>query len=315
MSAETRTTRWAPETDPQWGPRHLDSHREKTTGTSWALTIWLCCSWNKLLVRLDRELVPRLSLVSHKVFFSILSRWSFGSLPLSPLACLVGDTSFPAISSTWLHRHYVTELDDAITEFNNEMSLTENWVFNLVILHYWHGFPILILCSCFDKICIVKSTIEIKVTWLTVACKHEIQHLLKKNFFLLPIRADDISNISDNAAIIMTTMSNFKISWLSNISNSSILSPKERAASNVQYYVPLSITVQETWGSFHSCGCQISIVQIPESEIPCYKDTFSARCLVYLKQSGNHKHVLAPHSGSATADDLKSQTNKLEFNI
>ncbi len=36
----------APETDPQWGPRHLDSHREKTTGTSWALTIWLCSSWN-----------------------------------------------------------------------------------------------------------------------------------------------------------------------------------------------------------------------------------------------------------------------------
>ncbi len=41
-----RTPRWAPETDPQWGPRHLDSHREKTTGTSWALTIWLCSSWN-----------------------------------------------------------------------------------------------------------------------------------------------------------------------------------------------------------------------------------------------------------------------------
>ncbi len=27
-------------------------------------------------------------------------RWSFRSLPLSPLACLVGDTSFPAQSST-----------------------------------------------------------------------------------------------------------------------------------------------------------------------------------------------------------------------
>ncbi len=26
--------------------------------------------------------------------------WSFGSLPLSPLVCLVGGTSFPAISST-----------------------------------------------------------------------------------------------------------------------------------------------------------------------------------------------------------------------
>ncbi len=34
-------------------------------------------------------------------FFSpFCHQWSFGSLPLSPLACLVEDTSFPAISST-----------------------------------------------------------------------------------------------------------------------------------------------------------------------------------------------------------------------
>ncbi len=95
-------------------------------------------------------------------FFSpFCHQWSFGSLPLSPLACLVGDTSFPAISSTWLNRNFLnwTELDDAITEFNNEMPLTENWVFNLVILHYWYYFPILILCSCFVTICIVKSAI------------------------------------------------------------------------------------------------------------------------------------------------------------
>ncbi len=117
----------------------------------------------ELLCRLARgEMAPRLSLVSPKVFFSpFCHQWSFGSLPLSPLACLVGDTSFPAISSTWLNRNFLnwTELDDAITEFNNEMPLTENWVFNLVILHYWHYFPILILCSCFVTICIVKSAI------------------------------------------------------------------------------------------------------------------------------------------------------------
>ncbi len=74
------------------------------------------------------------------MFFSLFChRWSFASLPLSPPACLVGDTSFPAISSTWLHRYYLnwTELDDDIIEFNNEITLTENWVFNLVILHYW----------------------------------------------------------------------------------------------------------------------------------------------------------------------------------
>ncbi len=81
-----RTPRWAPETDPQWGPHHLDSHREKNTGTSWSLTIWLCCSWNKLLVRLaGGELAPRLSLVSPKVFSQFCHRWSFGSLPLSGL--------------------------------------------------------------------------------------------------------------------------------------------------------------------------------------------------------------------------------------
>ncbi len=134
-----RTPRWAPETDPQWGPRHLDSHREKTTGTSWALTIWLCGSWKKLLVLLARgELAPPDWSWFLPRFFSLFCRrWSFDSLPLSPLACSVGDTSFPAISSSWLHRYYLnwTELDDDITEFNNEMpeNVTEIWVLNLVI--------------------------------------------------------------------------------------------------------------------------------------------------------------------------------------
>ncbi len=63
--------------------------------------IQLECSWNKLLIRLaGGELVPRLSLVSPKVFSPFCHRWSFRSLPLSPLACSVGDTSFPAQSST-----------------------------------------------------------------------------------------------------------------------------------------------------------------------------------------------------------------------
>ncbi len=152
--------RWAPETDPQWGPCHLDSHQEKKNGSSWALTIWLCCSWNKLLVRLARgAMAPRMSLVSPKVFSPFCHQWSFGSLPLSPLACLVGYTSFPAISSTWSHRYYLNwaELEDAITKFYNEKPSTENWVLNLVILHYWH--TILILCSCFVTICIVKRAI------------------------------------------------------------------------------------------------------------------------------------------------------------
>ncbi len=37
-------------------------------------------------------------------FSSFCHWWSFDSLPLSPLVCLVGDTSFPVIPSTWLHR-------------------------------------------------------------------------------------------------------------------------------------------------------------------------------------------------------------------
>ncbi len=142
---ESRTHRWAPETDLQWGPRHLDIHRGKTPGTSGPLTLWLCCSWNKLLIRLaGGELAPRLSLVSPKVFSPFCHRWSFRSLPLSPLACLVGYTSFPAQSSTWLHRYYLnwTKLDNAITKFNNEMHSADNWVLNPVILHYWHNLPI-----------------------------------------------------------------------------------------------------------------------------------------------------------------------------
>ncbi len=89
-SVESRTHRWAPETDLQWGPRHLDIHRGKTNRTSGPLTLWLCCSWNKLLVRLaGGELPPtppppppppRLSLVSPKVFSPFCHRWSFSFL-------------------------------------------------------------------------------------------------------------------------------------------------------------------------------------------------------------------------------------------
>ncbi len=159
-SAESRTHRWAPETDLQWGPRHLDIHRGKTPGTSGPLTLWLCCSWNKLLIRLaGGELAPRLSLVSPKVFSPFCHRWSFGSLPLSPLACSVGDTSFPAQSSAWLHRYYLnwTKLDNAITKLNNEMHSAHNWVLNPVILHYWHNLPILILCSALLQFVLLKA--------------------------------------------------------------------------------------------------------------------------------------------------------------
>ncbi len=139
---------------------HLDIHRGKTPGTSGPLTLWLCCSWIKLLICLaGGELAPRLSLVSPKVFSPFCHRWSFRSLPLSPLACLVGDTSLPAHSSTWLHRYYLnwTKLDNAITKFNNEMHSADNWVLNPVILHYWHNLPILILCSALLQFVLLKA--------------------------------------------------------------------------------------------------------------------------------------------------------------
>ncbi len=51
-------------------------------------------------------------------------------------------------------------MDDAITKFNNEMPLTENLVFNIVILNWWK--TILILWSCFDTICILQICVYTK---------------------------------------------------------------------------------------------------------------------------------------------------------
>ncbi len=117
-------------------PRHPSGKDPWNQWTTYTLTLLQ----NKLLICLaGGELPPRLSLVSPKVFSPFCHRWSFRSLPLSPLACSVGDTSFPAQSSTWLHRYYLnwTKLDNAITKFNNEMHSADNWVLNPVILHYW----------------------------------------------------------------------------------------------------------------------------------------------------------------------------------
>ncbi len=147
--------RWAPETDLQWGPHHLDIHRGKTPGTSGPLTLWLCCSWNKLLIRLaGGELAPRLSLVSPKVFSPFCHRWSFRSLPLSPLACSVGDTSLAAQSSTWLHRYY---LSWTMPLLNSIMKCIQQIiVLNPVILH-WQNLPIVILCSALLQFVLLKA--------------------------------------------------------------------------------------------------------------------------------------------------------------
>ena len=142
MSAETRTTRWAPDTDPLWRPclrRPPGQDHRKHMILLHNLTL-LQPGIELLVSSGQRRTGPRLSLVSPKVFSPFCHRWSFGSLPQSPLACLVGNTYYPAISLTWLHRYYLnwTELDDDITEFNEELPLTEKLVFTIVILHYWH---------------------------------------------------------------------------------------------------------------------------------------------------------------------------------
>ncbi len=91
-------------------------------------------------------------------FFSILSPMEFSFLA-AVASGLVGDTSFPAKSSTWFHRYYLnwTKLDNAITKFNNEMHSADNWVLNTVILHYWHNLPILILCSALLQFVLLKA--------------------------------------------------------------------------------------------------------------------------------------------------------------
>ncbi len=77
-------------------------------------------------------------------FFQGLFLHSVTDGVLVPCRCCLwlayGDTKFPVISSTWLHKYYLnwTELDDDITEFNDELPLTQNWVLTSVFLHYRH---------------------------------------------------------------------------------------------------------------------------------------------------------------------------------
>ncbi len=91
-------------------------------------------------------------------FFSILSPMEFWFLAAVASGFLSWGHFIPAKSSTWLHRYYLnwTELDNAITKFNNEMHSADNWVLNLVILHYWHNLPILI-CSALLQFVLLKA--------------------------------------------------------------------------------------------------------------------------------------------------------------
>ncbi len=131
-------------------------------GNQMSPPIWLCSSWNWTAVSSgQRRNAPPTEPGFSQGFFSVLSPMEFWFLAavasgLLSWGHLISSNIVDLIEQKLLNW---TELDDAITEFNNEMPLTENWVLNLVILHYWHYFPILILCSCFVTICIVKSAI------------------------------------------------------------------------------------------------------------------------------------------------------------
>ncbi len=103
-------------------------------------------------------------------FLHFCHRWSFGSLPLSPLACLVGDISFLAILSTWLHRYYLnwTELDNDINEsiMNCLLHFPHTiFLFNTIKL-LWHN---LYCIKCYTNKCVLtwaKKKLQLKSSQL-----------------------------------------------------------------------------------------------------------------------------------------------------
>ena len=96
-------------------------------------------------------------------FFSpFCHRWSFGSLPLSPLACLVGVTSSTAISLTWLQ----IKTDTISTE-----QRWHNWI------QWWTAFNyhFALLRHCFPNECC-------SVLWRNVFC---LKHYINKGDWLI----------------------------------------------------------------------------------------------------------------------------------
>ncbi len=71
VSGDQDNYRWAPETDPQWRPRHLDGHRDKTTGTRWVLCINCWFVWP------EENCPPDWAWFLPRFFFSILSPMEF----------------------------------------------------------------------------------------------------------------------------------------------------------------------------------------------------------------------------------------------
>ncbi len=134
-SVESRTHRWAPETDLQWGPHHLDIHRGKTPGTSGPLTLWLCCSWtNYWFVWPEGNWPPDWAWFLPRFFLQSVTDRVF-----VPCRCRLWLAQLGTLHFQHNHRLDCTDiinwtkLDNAITKFNNEMHTADNWVLNPVI--------------------------------------------------------------------------------------------------------------------------------------------------------------------------------------
>ncbi len=142
MSAESRTPRWAPETDLQWGLCHLDRHQEKTTETSGALqSDFDAVGTNYWFVWPEGNCPPDWAWFLPRFFFSVLSPMEFWFLAVVASGLLSWGHFISSNIMTWLHRYYLnwTELDNDITEFNNEMPLTQTFSCFDIVQLLWHN--------------------------------------------------------------------------------------------------------------------------------------------------------------------------------
>ncbi len=110
-----------------------DERRSYGFGMTWGWGWTMCGHIGKILPIFSQENQVHwqwLSLVSPKFFFlHFCHRWSFGSLPLLPLACLFGDAKFLAILSAWLHDIIGRVLNWMITSLNQQWT-DFNWKIN-----------------------------------------------------------------------------------------------------------------------------------------------------------------------------------------